>query len=78
MANETDMMKMDAHQRHAWLLANRATLMVVGVVWLGMIVQRLMTGETPVFMIAMVPVFALARFGAYLFYRGRAGRAGLF
>jgi hypothetical protein len=51
----------------AWLQANRATLIAVGLCWLGMIGWELVQHRTPVFLIAMVPVFALLRL--VFFYR---------
>lgn len=66
MKNEMDVMKMDERQRFAWLRANRLTLFSVGLVWIGMILRDLLRGETPYFMTAMIPLFALLR---YLLYR---------
>jgi hypothetical protein len=68
MKDEMDLMRMDERQRLSWLRANRATLMVVGVVWLLMIGWELIEGRTPRFLIMMVPVFAAVRFGLYWFY----------
>ncbi len=68
MKSEMDLMRMDERQRLSWLRANRATLMVVGVVWLLMIGWELLEGRTPRFLILMVPVFAAVRFGLYWFY----------
>ena len=65
---------MTDRQRWSWLLANRLTLMLVGLVWLGMIFERLARADTPWFLIAMVPAFALFRLAAYLHYR-RTGAA---
>ncbi len=69
MTTEMDIMKMDERQRSAWLQANRVTLMLVGLTWLGMIVWELALGEFPTFLITMVPVFALGRFLVYRFYQ---------
>jgi len=41
---EMDAMGMDERQRNAWLQANRLTLMLVGVTWLGMIAWELAAG----------------------------------
>jgi len=71
MKSEMDLLKMDRHQRVCWLLANRLTLMIVGICWLGMIAWEITQSRTPVFLIAMVPVFATIRFGLYAFYRRR-------
>jgi len=68
MKNEMDAMGMDELQRSAWMRANRATLMLVGLCWLGMIAWELARQNTPLFLIVMVPVFAAVRFGLYLFY----------
>jgi len=68
MKNEMDLMGMDERQRLAWLLANRATLFVVGAVWLGMIAWELLRERVPLFLLAMVPVFALVRLGFYLYH----------
>jgi hypothetical protein len=69
MATEMDLLRMDERQRTAWLRANRLTLWVVAMVWLGMIGWELAAGRTPAFLMAMVPVFALVRFGAYRWYQ---------
>ncbi len=68
MINEMDLLRMDERQRSAWLLANRATVMAVGLTWIGMIVWELAHDRAPVFLIAMVPVFALFRLGLYGYY----------
>jgi len=68
MANEMDLFNMDERQRLAWLMANRGTVIAVGVAWIGMIIWELAEGRTPLFLIAMVPVFALLRVGLFLFY----------
>lgn len=68
MKSEMDLMRMDERQRFHWLEANRATLMVVGVIWLLMIAFELTEGRTPGFLLIMVPVFAGLRFGFYYFY----------
>lgn len=69
MKNEMDVMKMDERLEYAWLRANRATLMIVGGVWIGIIVWELVQERTPYFMILMVPVFAAIRFAFYRLYR---------
>lgn len=66
MKSEMDVMSMDERQRLCWLLANRATLMIVGLVWIGMIVWEMIQGRAPLFMMVMVPIFAAIRFGWYL------------
>lgn len=63
-----DVMQMDERQRRAWLLANRATLFLVGVIWIGMIVWELAHRRVPYFLAAMVPVIALIRFSFYRRY----------
>lgn len=68
MTSEMDVMRMDERQRTAWFLANRATLMIVGIVWIGMIFWELAHRRVPYFMVAMVPVFALIRFAFYRRY----------
>jgi len=68
MKTEMDALGMDERQRLAWLLANRATLLLVGVVWLGMIGWELVQHRTPYFMLAMVPAFALTRLMTYRLY----------
>ena len=68
MRSEMDLMRMDERQRLHWLRANRATLMVVGVVWLLMIAFELSEGRTPGFLIIMVPIFASIRFGFYYYH----------
>lgn len=72
MKTEMDAMKMDERQRLYWLMANRLTLMIVGVVWIGMIVFEAMNdNRIPYFLIVMVPVFALIRLLAYKSYARR-------
>jgi len=68
MRSEMDLMRMDERQRLHWLRANRATLMVVGVVWLLMIAFELSEGRTPGFLLVMVPIFASIRFGFFYYY----------
>jgi hypothetical protein len=68
MKNEMDLTRMDERQRNAWLLANRATLMIVGLTWLGMIGWELTQQRQPIFLMAMVPVFALVRYGLFRYY----------
>ncbi len=68
MKSEMDVLSMDERQRLCWLLANRVTLMIVGLVWLGMIVRNLIDNRIPYFLIIMVPVFALVRFIMYHVY----------
>ena len=86
MTTEMDLLRMDERQRLAWLMANRGTVVAVGAIWTGMIVWELAHGRTPLFLIAMVPVFALLRVGLYFFYSrtlkglggdGAPGRFGL-
>ena len=68
MKNEMDAMGFDERQRLAWLLANRATLIVVGLVWLGLIAWELSQSRQPWFLMAMVPGFALVRLGFYRWF----------
>ena len=68
MRSEMDLMRMDERQRLHWLRANRATLMVVGAVWLLMIAFELSEGRTPGFLLVMVPIFAGIRFGFFYYY----------
>lgn len=65
MKSEMDVLSMDERQRLCWLRANRVTLMIVGLVWLGLIGWELASGRSPWFFIAMVPVFAVIRLAAY-------------
>lgn len=65
MKSEMDVLSMDERQRLSWLRANRITLMIVGLVWLGMIGWELANGRAPWFLIVMVPVFGLVRLVAY-------------
>ena len=67
MKSEMDVLGLDERQRLFWLLANRATLIVVGLVWIGMIFWQWTHGRTDWFLIAMVPTFALVRWGFYLY-----------
>lgn len=71
MKSEMDVLSMDERQRLCWLLANRVTLMIVGLVWLGMIVWQLIDNRIPYFLIIMVPVFALIRFIMYHIYSAK-------
>ena len=68
MKTEMDAMNMDERQRFAWLQANRLTLILVGITWLGMIGWEVAQQRSPWFLIAMVPVFAALRFGVYRYY----------
>ena len=68
MINELDLLRMDERQRAAWLLANRATVIVVGLTWISMIVWELAHNRSPLFLVVMVPVFALFRGLLYLYY----------
>ena len=65
MPTEMDLLRMDERERMAWLKANRTTLMLVGLVWIGMIVWEALQGRVPVFLIVMVPVFGWIRWGLY-------------
>jgi len=77
MVTEMDVLKMDERQRVCWLLANRAILMIIGVVWIGMIFWQLLHHSIPYFLIIMVPVFALGRLLLYLYYSRKTGKQGL-
>lgn len=69
MKNEMDVLKMDERQKLYWLMANRATLMVVGLVWIGMIIYEAVNHQIiPYFLIIMVPVFGLIRLMVYKYY----------
>jgi len=69
--NEMELLNMDERQRLAWFVANRGTLMAVGAVWIGMIAWELTRGRVPVFLVCMVPAFALLRVGLYFYYSSR-------
>ncbi len=69
MTTEMDVMQMDERQREAWLRANRLTLILVGLVWLGMIAWDIAHRTTPWFLILMVPVFGIFRFASYRYYQ---------
>lgn len=71
MKSEMDAMKMDERERLHWLRANRLTLIIVGIVWIGMIAWEFLHNETPLFLIAMVPVFALIRLAGYKLCKSR-------
>lgn len=66
-------MNLDERQRYCWLAANRFTLLIVGLVWIGLIGWDLWQGHIPVFLILMVPFFALVRFISYRLYLRRLG-----
>jgi len=70
--SEMDILKLDERQRLFWLLANRATLMIVGLAWLGMIAWDIIHQGRPYFLIVMVPVIALIRYLFYLYYTRRS------
>ena len=72
--NEMQLLRMDEQQQLSWLKACRLTLMLVGAVWIAMIFWELATGNTPWFMIAMVPVFGLFRLLAYRKIQARNAR----
>ena len=71
MKTEMDVMAMDERQRSCWLAANRLTLLLVGLLWIGLIVWELAHDRLPLFLIVMVPVIALIRLAAYRFYLRR-------
>lgn len=65
-------MNMDERQKLYWLMANRVTLMIVGLVWIGMIVyEAAQNRDIPYFLIILVPIFALMRLAAYKYYARR-------
>jgi hypothetical protein len=68
MKNEMDILSLDERQRFGWLLANRALIFIVGILWLGIIGWELYHNRTPFFMIIMVPILALVRFIFYKYY----------
>jgi hypothetical protein len=68
MTSEMDLLRMDERQRLSWLMANRGTLVAVGIVWLGMLVWEIAHDRPPVFLVVMVPVFGLLRLALYKFY----------
>jgi len=70
--SEMDAMAMDERQRFAWYRANRAALMLAGLLWIGLIVRDLLAGGRPWFLIAMVPVVALVRLICYRWYLDRS------
>ena len=71
MKTEMDTLGLDERQRVCWLYANRALIFVVGIVWLGMIGWEVWHQRPPIFMIIMIPVFALIRFMAFMLYAKR-------
>jgi hypothetical protein len=73
MKTEMDLLQFDERQRLAWLLANRGTVIAVGMTWIGLIVWELTQDRVPLFMIAMVPVFALFRVGLFFYYCSASG-----
>nr|MBN2277751.1 hypothetical protein [candidate division Zixibacteria bacterium] len=62
MNSEMDIMKMDERQRLGWMLANRAIIFVIFIVWVGLIVNEFVNNRVPYFLIIMIPVLALIRF----------------
>ncbi len=72
MKNEMDALRMDERQRLYWMMANRFTLIIVGLVWIGMVAfEAVYNHRVAYFLIAMVPVFALIRLIAYKIYARR-------
>jgi hypothetical protein len=76
MRDEMDLLQFDERQRLAWLMANRGTVIAVGLAWIGLIVWELGQSRVPLFMIAMVPVFALCRVGLFFYYCSTSGDPG--
>lgn len=68
MKTEMDVLKMDERQRLCWLLANRATLLVVGIMWLALIARDLLNHQTPYDLIFAVPLIGLIRLAFYKYY----------
>jgi hypothetical protein len=54
-------------------MANRATLQMVGICWIGRLAWEVGQGRQPWFLAAMIPVFAAYRWAAYRRYRRRGG-----
>ncbi len=77
MKNEMEILKMDERQRLCWLLANRLTLIVVGLCWLGLTLYKLLHGEIPYFLMIMLPIFAIVRASAYFIYKSRSSKSRL-
>jgi hypothetical protein len=77
MKNEMDALKMDERQRLCWLLANRITLIAVGILWMGLIFLQYSHNLSLSFLVAMVPVIGLFRLGSYLYYM-RSSKTSLF
>jgi len=71
MKNEMDLLRMDERQRLSWLLANRATLIVVGIVWIAVVLWEAAQSRVHWFLIWAVPAFGLIRYGFYRFYNRR-------
>jgi bacteriorhodopsin len=72
MKNEMDALRMDERQRLYWMMANRFTLIIVGLVWIGMVAyEAAYNHRVAYFLIAMIPIFALIRFAAYKIYARR-------
>jgi hypothetical protein len=76
MKDEMDLLRFDERQRLAWLMANRGTVIAVGLTWIGLIVWELTQDRVPLFMIAMVPVFALCRVALFFYYCSTSGDRG--
>jgi hypothetical protein len=77
MKSEMDVLNLDERQRLGWLLANRALIFLIGIVWLCMIGWELIQNRLPYFLIIMVPVFALIRLFFYLYYTRKSKGAGI-
>jgi len=55
----------------AWLQADRLTLLLFAVVWVGMIVASLLLDRTPWFLLAMLALLALVRYVAFHYFHRR-------
>jgi hypothetical protein len=55
MKTESYLLKFDGRQRWCWLSADRATLIIVGSLWLALIVRVLLTQRTPYELILVSP-----------------------
>ena len=69
MKNDTMTIEEEAARQHALALANRVTLAIAMIVWIGMIVSNFVTGTGWRVMAGLVPMIPLIWHGTYLYIK---------
>ena len=69
MQNETMSIDAEAARQHALALANRTTLTIAMIVWIGMIVSYFVTGTGWRLLAGVVPMIPLIWHGTYLYIK---------